>query len=114
MNTDEMTRRIAEANDIARTAGVLTVAVTRGMAERFRRAEGLPAAQVLQRVTRHEFPDNTSSAQHDFAYVMCGGVEVWWRILPPPGADACDPSKERVLILFMPAEYPEVERMMWR
>lgn len=110
MNTDQTTRRIAEANDIARTTGVLTVALTLKTAERFRREEGVPASQILRRVTRHEFPENTASPQHDFSHLVCGGIEVWWRMVPLHGADPCDPNTPRALVLFMPEEYPDVER----
>jgi|GEM_PF-6900613 len=112
MNISEKTRRIAEVNDYCRRNARLALVVSPRTLDHFRKTDGLPPASVLKRIAHHEFPENTSSPQHDFAYLVCGGVEVWWRMWAC--GDPADPETQRALVVFLPDEYAKVEEMIWQ
>ena len=112
MNTNdrEVARRIAEVNDSFRTGPDLSLAFSARVREKFTQYDGVSLTYgLLCRIVSHEFPENTVAPAHDFAYLMCGGVEVWWKIIGQPGRDPSDPRTFRRLMVFMPDEYGHIE-----
>lgn len=108
MNTNDTARRIAEVNDAMRREQYVTLALSPRLGHRFTRPEGLTLTALLRRVIDQEFPENTASPEHDFAHLMVGGVEVWWKICYQGNPLSEAP---RTLVVFLPDEYSRVEEI---